>query len=119
MTDIIDGTSNTFLIGETKYGQLWQSGTTTWHISFASNYYFGSGQFATSGAVARDVPNSVECEPAEGGCYNTSTSTFGSNHDNGAWFAMADGSVQFITRDIAQANYWSLAVRHDGAGALP
>jgi len=118
ITDVTDGTSNTFLLGESRYMQL-QSGNAQYYATWASGYYGNGvgGPYYPNGALTMNVPNSVNCNPATSGCHHMTPNT-GSYHTGGASFAMTDGSITFITNGVTLSNYQSLGVRNDGAGAL-
>jgi prepilin-type N-terminal cleavage/methylation domain-containing protein/prepilin-type processing-associated H-X9-DG protein len=123
-TDILDGTSNVFLLGETRYFQL-QSGSPQWYGTWASAFYCGnsngSGPYFVTGAVCMNGINSSTVDPASTalpGGQDTQTHTLGSYHTGGAMFAMADGSVHFVENTIDINLYRSLGNRNDG-GSLP
>ena len=48
---------------------------------------------------------------------NVASSTFGSLHPGGCHFAMADGSVHFLSEHIDLAAYRGLGARNDGLPA--
>jgi prepilin-type N-terminal cleavage/methylation domain-containing protein/prepilin-type processing-associated H-X9-DG protein len=50
--------------------------------------------------------------------YNQRICAFGSNHSNGANFAMGDGSTRFISQTLSQATLTLLCVRNDGSAAI-
>ncbi|MEX0820281.1 MAG: DUF1559 domain-containing protein, partial [Pirellulaceae bacterium] len=100
--DIIDGTSNTFLVGETDFmprgvpstdmGAVWAFGYIgyTWGTSFTK-------------LNDHDVP--------------TGTGTYGrfrSQHPGGVQFALADGSVRFVAETIEHSVYQAVSTRDQG-----
>jgi prepilin-type N-terminal cleavage/methylation domain-containing protein/prepilin-type processing-associated H-X9-DG protein len=104
--DIIDGSSNTFLIGEIS-----------WYSQAVGSRY-------------RSWVRGCDTAPACGGCRNIATSintpsiatfndiAFGSMHPHGTHFAMADGSVRFVTEDVALSLLLSTASRNGGEVAI-
>lgn len=99
MRDITDGTSNTFLLGETDFspdgtpsdtlGSVWAYGYLgyTWGTTFSPlNRHDGS----------------------------TSYGVFRSQHPGGAHFAMADGSVHFFSENMNNDLYRDLSTRSGG-----
>ena len=98
--DVIDGTSNTFMLGENKVGSCCLEG---WAH--------------TDSAVATcAIPPNVK-QP-NGQPYPNSqwqnTYSFSSHHPGGVQFAMTDGSVRFISESINLQLYRSLATRSEG-----
>jgi prepilin-type N-terminal cleavage/methylation domain-containing protein len=92
---VTDGTSQTLLVGEIS----WDCGPQrVWIVGVASetlpyNYLY----------TAKNVrwPMNTANRPADGsGTYTNNDMSFGSFHTGGAFFAMCDGSVQFIREDI-------------------
>lgn len=125
---ITDGTTKSFLIGETRYSQLasgsnWNSGATGCEYTWSSAVYSGGNGFLISGAVAANMLNS-SCDPVTTGC-NSITATlssfanFGSFHVAGAHFAMADGSVAWLNDSTSATIIRNLGNSQDGAGSLP
>ncbi|MCP4782744.1 MAG: DUF1559 domain-containing protein [Fuerstiella sp.] len=97
--DIIDGTTNTFMIGErrTDAGQGWLS---TWPGMVAE----GEEAFQRILGSADHVPN----DPVG------HLDDFSSHHVGGAQFTMGDGSVRFISENIDHGLYQSLATIQGG-----
>ena len=116
--DVRDGTSNVFMIGETKYQT-----PTTHHSTYAETWASG---FRTADTVDWHKPINVAAtqepinaipmmrpQPGELWPIDWNTRTFGSFHEGGCHFTMADGSVHFISEHIDLATYQSLGVIAD------
>ncbi len=93
---ITDGTSNTLLLGENL--NLNQDNAVAWA--------------STNIADLRNGINGVRA--GSGSTYFSRSFSFGSSHDGGCHFALADGSVRFISQHTSQATIASLANRSDG-----
>jgi prepilin-type processing-associated H-X9-DG protein len=107
---IPDGTSNTFLIGETlpeTHDHFTNVGW--WHFNGA-----GVGATTIIPINYQIDPGAQWCSPADKfrGNWNVSWG-FRSNHSGGTQFAFADGSVQFISQSIDHALYQKLGCRND------
>jgi prepilin-type processing-associated H-X9-DG protein len=149
LASIPDGTTNTFLIGESKYFQYQggpQSGYWgTWASGYFANYNGNDGVNTTPpypacpGTASKQVCGGISGTRDNGGggvtmtatingpntgnpnSFLVSSNTQGSYHPGGCYFAMADGSVQFVGNDIAISVFRSLGIRDDGLplGGLP
>jgi prepilin-type N-terminal cleavage/methylation domain-containing protein len=125
MSDITDGTSNTYLLGE-KYlkveryydGQVVSDGAylytgfsdtnTRWTASYYDQHYRDA-----SDAPAGEVP--IYPSPPLSDISNyTSHLVFGSAHYSGFYMAFCDGSVQFIHFQIDHRIHFDLGCRNDG-----
>jgi prepilin-type N-terminal cleavage/methylation domain-containing protein len=125
---ILDGTTKSLLLGESRYSQLasgsnWNSGATGCEFTWSSAVYSGGNGYLISGVVAASMLNS-SCDPVKTGCNNlTATASFfanfGSFHPSGALFAMADGAVVWLGDDVTAAVLRNLGNTCDGAGSLP
>ena len=86
--DIMDGTSQTFLLGERDHyrrrGSIWAGSARSWSSFRHSN---ANPTYTTSGLIN-----------------GTHINCFSSMHPGGAHFALADGSVRLVSEDIDAAN---------------
>ena len=117
--DISDGLSNTILAGEVPRGQwtgpvpdqYWgpdHTGIDGWAIA-GENTLFETGIYNPT--VGKWYNNDV----GQTGGFNTGyVESAGSDHLGGANFAMADGSVQFLSEDINSGVYMRLGAKADG-----
>ncbi len=102
--DITDGSSHTILVGETLVdlvGLGWASGT---RASLRNTGDFS--QQLAPGTIAA-LPTTEIDKKFVGG--------FGSNHQGGAQFCFADGSIHFLTHSIDPILYQNYGHRADGA----
>jgi len=117
--DVIDGTTNTILIGETKVGE-----------NEFQRYDGGGGWAMFNNASEMQTIQPINwainpddlvqpcCTAATGPthCIWNWHVTWGakSNHTGGANFAFVDGSVHFLNQNIDHRTYQYLGCRHDG-----
>jgi len=122
MGDISDGTTNTFLIGESRYmptpsmrgGSV--MGPNPAHAGWASGLK-ADNVFAvalTFSAAVLQINAQKECRPGIADCFNFVSRLFGSQHTGGCHFGMADGSVHFVSQTIDINLYRQTANRADG-----
>ena len=133
LSNIIDGTSNTLMIGEAEPDpQLAELAgrRETGNTGLKDHWYLGGddmdnwegtdwSECGGSTAVAINYPRPSETFPnafildrnEEWAAYEVS---FGSNHNGGAQFARADGSVAFINQNIDLITFGNLGNRLDG-----
>ncbi len=136
MRDITDGTSNTVVIGETKY-QLgpqarsnglervgWASsvracnnatpGVTAAVTDVPINAYQGDGNSEDTLFTDNNTPNSMGTVNGTPARFNLQGRAFSSSHPGGCHFAFADGSVHFISENVYLVTLTHLAIRNDG-----
>ena len=100
--DILDGTANTFLVGEISWDDA--ACYRTW-IRGISGMTAGSSKNVTYG---------INVQPYTSGLMNFNDVSFGSNHPGGCQFAMVDGSVKFVSETVDFDVYLSTASRDGG-----
>jgi prepilin-type N-terminal cleavage/methylation domain-containing protein len=97
---IKDGTSNTFMIGESLP---------------TKNYHCDWAFFNHATATCAIPPNALRTDGTEFSLYDwPNVYSFHSNHTAGVQFAMGDGSVRFVPNSIDIAVYRALASRAGG-----
>jgi len=129
MTDINDGTSNTILFAEVRQGQIAGDirGFILWGDTAAFSTYSTPNNKTVAGADQFSGTGLSTCPatgvPVDMPCMNTGTATqvamfARSKHTGGVNVVMGDGSVKFVTNEIAPAN-WAAAGTIDGKENLP
>jgi prepilin-type N-terminal cleavage/methylation domain-containing protein/prepilin-type processing-associated H-X9-DG protein len=135
ITDITDGTSNTILFGERyhfdpnndSYATVLTApamvsfdvmGDVGWWGSSGGRLAEGDVTLSAGAPLNYMVPTNYATTPLTGAAYvpiyNERICAFGSGHAGGANFAMADGSVQFLTNALPQSMLQLLCIRNDG-----
>jgi prepilin-type N-terminal cleavage/methylation domain-containing protein/prepilin-type processing-associated H-X9-DG protein len=102
--NVEDGTSNTFLVGETIY-----FGVGTDDPATVNNFYWDAtwfGHFKKDTGGRADSPESLmragqyRMNPPKVAAVLVQRNTFSSRHPNGANFVLADGSTRFVSQNI-------------------
>lgn len=120
--DITDGSSNVFLIAETRY-QATEAGAGTQYPSWAGTTRAGGGSGGGGHCCASAVTMGAAVDGINGSTYDPATAFqvepvmrgFGSHHPTGCQIAMADGSVHFFAETMDINAYRDLGDRGDGA----
>jgi hypothetical protein len=109
--DVIDGTSNTLMVGESAWNfpdYTFTSGPCNtqvrWGFTYWSSPYPLSTMFSTQGQFN---PKSMNGDSRR-------LSNFRSDHVGGVQFTLGDGSVRFISENIDHATLDGLATRAGG-----
>ncbi len=94
---IIDGTSNTLMVGEDVHEHNYHGAA-----------FYANGDYASCHAPLNNFPNPPDP-------YNwPRVMSFRSRHTGGANFCLADGSVRFVAQDIDWLKYQQLCTRNGG-----
>ena len=119
---ITDGTSKTWLIGESRYCDQTvthsrSDGKRDGWCGWASSAKKGAWAMPMVLSAAVEPINAfsaTEVDPTSVKTLDLQTRLFGSHHQGGgAMFASADGSVELVTDDIDVVTYYQKAVRND------
>ena len=128
-SDVTDGLSKTFLIGESRWWYYAYTSDGPNYFSWSSSnrvHPVGSYHHTAVLAAAVDPLNNplVDYDASQPWGSNASgsasqklgthTRCFGSRHPGGCHMAMADGSVQFVSNSISTTIYRQLGTRADG-----
>jgi prepilin-type N-terminal cleavage/methylation domain-containing protein len=118
MRDLTDGTTNVYLMGETKY-VVHQNSTRPTKAGFWSSGVW-NGQdwryYTNLGAAVEGINQPLYGTDADGMNGNEAAPgrTFGSKHVGGCHMLMSDGSVRFMSTNMDLTTHRGLAVRNDG-----
>lgn len=118
--DIVDGTTNVFMIGESKYPITPTGSRNASVIGWASSTRIDNschpGVLAAAWLQINSIPGSGSSRTGWGtrDARDYSSALFGSHHVGGCHMAMSDGSVHFFSENMDLATYRQLAIRNDG-----
>lgn len=110
MRDVLDGTSNTFIVGEISSKPQWSNSYRAW-IQGASNGGGGVANYSCKN-IRNPIGPSGYTSGNAGRLF--SDVRFGSNHTGGAHFLFADGSVRFVSENIDFQTYQAAATKDEG-----
>jgi prepilin-type N-terminal cleavage/methylation domain-containing protein len=115
LASVADGTSNTYLVGEISYKLpgATDDGFRAWTRGCLATD--GSGGGSARIVMAKSVWNTAVNGPGmANSTANFNKVPFGSSHQGGAFVAMADGSVQFLSQNVSSAVLQASASRVSG-----
>jgi prepilin-type N-terminal cleavage/methylation domain-containing protein/prepilin-type processing-associated H-X9-DG protein len=105
--DILDGTTNTFMIGEISFTK---SSTGVDNVGFR---VWHRGSDTTPSGAFKNVVYAIN-STGYNGSTNFNDISLGSNHEGGCHVLMCDGSVQFVSENVDLTLYRSNASRDTG-----
>jgi prepilin-type N-terminal cleavage/methylation domain-containing protein len=115
---LIDGTSSTAIVGETRYMQLLGYSPDYFGTWASSEWTAGDKSGSSSGyvtiAAMMDRINTLRGDPAVEWTFENQSRLFGSHHPRGCHFLMGDGSVRFVSENIDYVLYHALGACDDG-----
>ncbi|MBX3442089.1 MAG: DUF1559 domain-containing protein [Planctomyces sp.] len=122
MRDLLDGSSNTFVVGERTGGaQLFSKWNRASHLGPAAQLVGATngGAWADSLLFEHWLQGALYDGTGNGGpcainCTNIRGNGFHCFHAGGAHFLMGDGAVRFVNDNIAQLTFASLITRRKG-----
>jgi prepilin-type N-terminal cleavage/methylation domain-containing protein len=107
LRDVLDGTSNTFLVGESSYSRNLAGQDNT---SFRRWY---RGCDGAASASTKNILDGINVTPYNGS-NNFNDVSFGSEHPGGCLFVRCDASVTFVSQNVDLGVYKATASRDGG-----
>lgn len=112
LRDIGDGRAHTLLLGEAFTSGTWWYGTNATLRNAGGGITSGPDATAYINAVMDFDPSAAPVAAEEAAALQVGG--FGSPHEGGAHFALADGSIRFISSRLDRETFRRLANRRDG-----
>lgn len=112
--DVTDGTTNTFLLAESKYGLNPKSRSDGIHAGWAAGTKLDASANTYTLVAAQLQINSIPGHAGDHDTISQFSRLFGSFHVGGCHVTLGDGSVRFISENIDINTYYILAQRNDG-----
>jgi prepilin-type N-terminal cleavage/methylation domain-containing protein len=112
--DITDGSSNTFVAGETLWTDHANNVPSSNGLGGKPSWSVGIGTqlgFSTTGGINANWPCKGPNTTTGGGCGGARPAAIQSTHEGGAHTLMGDGAVRFVSENISQLTLDALATR--------
>ena len=109
MRDVVDGTSNTLIVGETYTD--YDTNTKTFYAGFGASYCPGGNCYLGNFWAHGNFINTAYGINRRAGHMMKGIDSY---HPGGAQFALVDGNVRFISENIQQATLNALTTREGG-----
>jgi hypothetical protein len=118
LSDVLDGTSNTIMVGELSWRgansfRVWTRGCGHIDTPLAPGQTTADTISDMSCGVVRNVTNGINAV-AYNGSNNWNDVSMGSNHPGGCHVGLGDGSVRFLRRTTAMGILLAMASRKGG-----
>ena len=101
LTEVEDGLSNSFFVGEVTRPDVWES-SNIWSYAIAN------------ADCLRTTDNPLNTRPGDGDVVMRRNGAFASSHPEGSLFLYGDGHVQFISNSVDQQLYQDLSTINGG-----